>query len=101
MQPDSMIRYEFDETSGNIATDEETIIIGFATQEKKGMLMHIRNNDVLNPEYITVELNNNGETLYPHFNKTVVCKKILIFFLCRQVACVLRWTLEQGLSETK
>ena len=62
MQPDSMIRYEFDETSGNIATDEETIIIGFATQEKKGMLMHIRNNDVLNPEYITVELNNNGET---------------------------------------
>lgn len=60
MQPEYMIKYTFDEDSGNIATDEETIIIGFATQEKKGMLMHIRSDDEENPEYITVELNNNG-----------------------------------------
>lgn len=62
MQPDYMIRYEFEEESGDIATDEETIIIGFSTQEKKGILMHIRNDDKDKPEYISVEMNNNGKT---------------------------------------
>lgn len=60
MQPDFMIRYEFDQESGNIATDEETIIIGFSTQEKKGTLMLIRNDDPVDTEYISVEMNNNG-----------------------------------------
>ena len=63
MQPDYMIKFEFDQETGNIATDEETIIIGFSTQEKKGTLMYIRNNDDQNPEYISVEMNNNGEGL--------------------------------------
>lgn len=60
LQPDYMIKYTFDQESGNIATNEETIIIGFSTQEKKGTLMHIRNDDKIRPEYITVEMNNNG-----------------------------------------
>ena len=60
MQPDYMVRFEFDEASGDIATDEETIIIGFSTQEKKGLLMLIRNDDKEKPEYISVEMNNNG-----------------------------------------
>jgi len=47
MQPDYMIKYTFDEDSGNIATDEETII---------------RNDNEQKPEYITVELNNNGQS---------------------------------------
>ena len=63
MQPDYMIKFEFDQETGNIATDEETIIIGFSTQEKKGTLMYIRNNDEHNPEYISVEMNNNGEII--------------------------------------
>ena len=61
MQPDYMIKFEFDQASGNIATDEETIIIGFSTQEKKGTLMYIRNDDQVKPEYISVEMNNNGK----------------------------------------
>ena len=61
MQPDYMIRFEFDQESGNIATDEETIIIGFSTQEKKGTLMLIRNDDPVDTEYISVEMNNNGK----------------------------------------
>ena len=60
LQADDMIRYEFDDQSGEIATDEETIIIGFSTQEKRGILMMIVNDDKSAPEYITVELNNNG-----------------------------------------
>ena len=75
MQPDYMIKYTFDEESGNIATDEETIIIGFATQEKKGMLMHIRNDDQDNPEYITVELNKWIFDLYfCHRFSLIVCE---------------------------
>ena len=61
MQPDYMVRYQFDEASGDISTDEETIIIGFSTQEKKGLLMLIRNDDTEKPEYISVEMNNNGK----------------------------------------
>ena len=60
MQPDYMIKFDFDQESGSIATDEETIIIGFSTQEKKGLLMLIRNDDQVNPEYISIEMNNNG-----------------------------------------
>jgi contactin associated protein-like 2 len=60
MQPNYMVRFEFDQDTGNIATDEETIIIGFSTQEKKGTLMYISNNGVPRKEYISVEMNNNG-----------------------------------------
>ena len=59
MQPDFMIKYTFDQESGEISTDEETIIIGFSTQEKRGQLMLIKSDDP-NPDYISVELNNNG-----------------------------------------
>ena len=57
-----MIRYEFDEASGAISTDEETITIGFSTQVKQGILMQIRN-DPRNarPEFMSVEMTNNGE----------------------------------------
>ena len=61
MQPDYMVKFEFDQDTGNIATDEETIIIGFSTQEKKGIMMYIRNDNDVKPEYISVEMNNNGE----------------------------------------
>ncbi|CAH1775387.1 unnamed protein product [Owenia fusiformis] len=61
MQPGYMIRYEFDSSTGTISTDEETIIIGFSTQVKQGILMQIRNDPNLQiPEYISIELNNNG-----------------------------------------
>lgn len=60
IQQDYMIRYELDQESGSISTDEEQIIIGFATQEKKGLLMHIRDASTTHPEYISVEVNNNG-----------------------------------------
>jgi len=59
MQPDYMIRYEFDKAAGDISTDEENIYIGFSTQEKHGTLMYIRSeND--KPDYISIEVNNNG-----------------------------------------
>lgn len=35
------VRYQFDTEAGNIATDEEQIIIGFSTQDKKGILMRV------------------------------------------------------------
>lgn len=63
MQPDYMIKFSFDQESGSIATDEETIIIGFSTQEKKGTLMLIRNDDDIRPEYISIEMNNNGKDI--------------------------------------
>jgi hypothetical protein len=53
-----MIKYVFDE-KGSLATEEEVITVGFATQEKKGILMKIVNPD--KNEYISVELNNNGK----------------------------------------
>lgn len=59
MQPDYMIRYEFDPAFGDISTDEENILIGFSTQEKHGYLMFIRS-DKVPPEYISIEVNNNG-----------------------------------------
>lgn len=63
MQPEYMIRYEFDPETGNIATDEETIIIGFSTQIKRGILMQIRNDNPKKPEFISIEMNNNGKNL--------------------------------------
>jgi len=60
MLPDYMIRYELDQETGSISTDEEHIIIGFATQEKKGTLMYLRNSLDVKSEYISVEINNNG-----------------------------------------
>ena len=60
LQPDYLVKYEFDQESGNIATDEETIIIGFSTQIKKGLLMQIVNGNKDRPEYISIEMNNNG-----------------------------------------
>ena len=47
-----------DSSSGTISTDEETIIIGFSTQIKRGILMQITNEN--GGEYISVEVNNNG-----------------------------------------
>jgi len=60
MLPSYMIRYQFDTSAGDISTDEENILIGFSTQEKKGTLMFVRND--ANPfEYISIEINNNGQ----------------------------------------
>ena len=59
MQPSYMIRYQFDTSGGDISTDEENILIGFSTQEKRGILMFIRN-DATPQEYISIEINNNG-----------------------------------------
>jgi len=60
MQPANFIQYNFDQESGSISTDEELIIIGFSTQEKKGILMQIVGGTVARPEYISIEMNNNG-----------------------------------------
>jgi contactin associated protein-like 2 len=59
MDPSYMIRYQFDTSAGDISTDEENILIGFSTQEKHGQLMFIRS-DTKPPEYISIEVNNNG-----------------------------------------
>lgn len=61
MMPGYMIKYGLDQETGSISTDEEQIIIGFSTQEKKGILMYIRNSMDLKHEYISVEVNNNGK----------------------------------------
>ncbi|PVD37242.1 hypothetical protein C0Q70_04237 [Pomacea canaliculata] len=53
-----MVRYEFDETQGLSATDFQYATIGFSTKMKQGILMQIRS--VEYPDYISVELNNNG-----------------------------------------
>jgi len=59
MLPSYMIRYQFDTSAGDISTDEENILIGFSTQLKQGTLMFVRN-DARPPEYISIEVNNNG-----------------------------------------
>jgi len=59
MHPSYMIRYQFDTSAGDISTDEENILIGFSTQEKRGTLMFVRS-DSTPPEYISIEVNNNG-----------------------------------------
>lgn len=61
LQSDYMVRYDFDQETGDISTDEETIIIGFATQLKRGLLLQIIGGTPEKPEYISVEMNNNGE----------------------------------------
>ena len=58
MKPNYMALYHMDSSSGTISTDEETIIIGFSTQIKRGILMQITNEN--GGEYISVEVNNNG-----------------------------------------
>ena len=64
MDPSTMIRYSFDTNAGDISTDEENILIGFSTQEKHGQIMYIRND--ANPfEYISIEINNNGQCPTP------------------------------------
>lgn len=62
MEPSTMIRYQFDVSAGDISTDEENILIGFSTQEKHGQLMFIRNG-ATPPEYLSIEVNNNGTRL--------------------------------------
>ena len=61
MQPDYMVRFGMEVETGQISTDEETIIIGFSTQEKHGILLAVRNEDVNKPEFISIEVNNNGK----------------------------------------
>ena len=58
MKPDYQATYLMDSSSGSISTDEETIIIGFSTQLKRGILMQITNEAAT--EYISIEVNNNG-----------------------------------------
>ena len=59
MKPNYMALYNMNSNSGTISTDEETIIIGFSTKTKKGILMQITNED--GREYISIEVNNNGQ----------------------------------------
>ena len=60
LKPNHMVQFAFDQQSGNIATDEEQIIIGFSTQKKQGTLMYITNDAKNKQDYISVEINNNG-----------------------------------------
>jgi len=66
MHPSYMIRYQFDTSAGDISTDEENILIGFSTQEKRGTLMFVRS-DTNPPEYISIEVNNNGSSSVSFF----------------------------------
>lgn len=60
MQPDYMVQFGMEVETGQISTDEETMIIGFSTQEKHGILMEIANADPNKPEFISIQVNNNG-----------------------------------------
>ena len=53
----------FSSFSGELATDDEDIIIGFSTQTKQGVLMEITNDDETKREYISIQVNNNGEKI--------------------------------------
>ncbi|KAK7092596.1 neurexin-4-like isoform X2 [Littorina saxatilis] len=53
-----MVRYTFDETQGLSATDFQYATIGFSTKVKQGILMQLKS--VETPDYISVEMNNNG-----------------------------------------
>ena len=70
IQSDYMIKYTFPET-GDMSTDEANIMIGFSTQEKRGLLMFIGNNDPRSPEYISVEINNNGKGIKPGVDRYI------------------------------
>ncbi|KAI0211781.1 Neurexin-4 [Lamellibrachia satsuma] len=65
LKPNHMVQFAFDQQSGNIATDEEQIIIGFSTQKKQGTLMYITNDAKKKQDYISVEINNNGWQAFP------------------------------------
>ena len=54
-----MVRYMFDETQGLSASDFQYATIGFSTKVKQGILMQLKSVDT--PDYISVEMNNNGE----------------------------------------
>lgn len=68
MMPAYMISYELDQSSGKIATDTESIIIGFVTKKKQGVLMYITDGkpplasatEGDNKEYILLYINRNG-----------------------------------------
>ncbi|XP_074652127.1 neurexin-4-like isoform X2 [Tubulanus polymorphus] len=53
----SYVQFDFS-SQGTLATEDETIIIGFSTLRKQGILLQVINPDI--PEYISVQLNNNG-----------------------------------------
>ena len=55
-----MIKYDMEGTHGLSASDFQRATIGFTTKIKQGILMQMINAD--NSEYISVEMNNNGET---------------------------------------
>lgn len=59
LKPNYMVRYEFDETQGLSATDFQYATIGFSTKVKQGILMQLKSPQY--QEYISVEMNNNGE----------------------------------------
>jgi len=88
-----MIRYQFDTSAGDISTDEENILIGFSTQEKKGTLMYVRS-DSQPPEYISIEINNNG-WFSVMFIFAVNSKKVCLF--CLFVASVRKYLFLQFL----
>ena len=58
LQTNYMVKYTFDETQGLSASDFQHARIGFSTKRKQGILMQMRNED--NTEYISVEMNSNG-----------------------------------------
>ena len=59
MKQNYMVRYMFDETQGLSASDFQYATIGFSTKVKQGILMQLKSVDT--PDYISVEMNNNGE----------------------------------------
>jgi len=91
MHPSYMIRYQFDTSAGDISTDQENILIGFSTQEKRGTLMFIRS-DSKPPEYISIEVNNNGSSsavcFYPMTFVLGRCQSRFIFS-CAVIDCKL------------
>ena len=56
-----MVRYEFTEAQGLSASDFQYATIGFSTKVKQGILMQMKSTET--EEYISVEMNNNGESI--------------------------------------
>ena len=72
MKQNYMVEYTFDETQGLSATDFQYATIGFSTKVKQGILMQLKS--VETPDYISVEMNNNGECVEQPSGLFVVVK---------------------------
>ena len=59
---EDMIKFELDESFQQSSSTEDRLVVGFSTLEKRGLLMMVSNGNHDNHEYITISMNNNGNS---------------------------------------